>query len=65
VGGKWTRASARSEPAADELALEQQRGSSASFVFGPVTFGDEWAVRDADGRDVEHRAEVESEAGSA
>jgi hypothetical protein len=27
--------------------------------------GDKWAVRDADGRNVEHRAEVESEAGSA
>jgi hypothetical protein len=65
VDGKWTHASARSEPAADELAIEQQRGSGASFVFGPVTLGDEWAVRDADGRDVEHRSQVESEAGSA
>jgi hypothetical protein len=65
VDGKWACASARSEPAADELVVEQQRGSGASFIFGPMTLGDEWAVRDADGRGVEHRAEVESEAGSA
>jgi hypothetical protein len=65
VDGKWTHASARSEPAADELAVEQQRGSRASLGFGPMTLSDEWAVRDSDGRDVEHRAEVESEAGPA
>jgi hypothetical protein len=55
----------RSDPVADPLVLDQQRGSGASFVFGPVALGDEWAVRDADSRDVENRTEVQSEAGSA
>jgi hypothetical protein len=50
---------------ADELALEQQRASGTALVWGPFAFGDKRPVGDADGRDVEHRAKVEGEAGSA
>jgi hypothetical protein len=65
MDGHWTCACARSEPVADELILEQQRASGTALGWGPFAMGDKWAVRDADSRDVEHRAEVESEAGSA
>ena len=65
MDGQWTRARAGSQPVADELALEQERAAGAALVCRPLAFGLERAVGDADGRDVEHRAEVEGQAGAA
>jgi len=60
-----TRALPCPDPVADELSFEQQRASGTTFVFRPLGFGGEWAVRNAHGREVQHSAEVEGQAGSA
>src|SRR5919108_5800337 len=65
MDGEWARACSRSQPVADELALEMQRAAGPSFVCRPLALGDERAVGDADRREVEHRAEVEGEARAA
>jgi hypothetical protein len=65
VDGQRARACAGAQPVADELALEEERAAGAWFVHGPLALGDEWAVRDADRWEVQHRAEVEGEAGAA
>jgi len=65
MDGERPRARPRSQPIADELAVEQERAAGAALVFQPLTFGLERAVGDADCWYVEHSAEVEREAGAA
>jgi hypothetical protein len=58
-------ARASAQPIADGLALDEERPAGALFVRGPLPFGDERAVGDADGREIEDLAEVEGEAAAA
>lgn len=65
MDGERACAHACSDPVANELVLGEERAAGAALVRRPFAVGDEWAVRDAHGGNVENRAEVESEAGSA
>jgi hypothetical protein len=65
MDGERTCSWPRAQPVADELAVEHQRASGGALVFRPLAFCAEWAMCDADGWEVEHRAEVERESGSA
>ena len=65
VDGEGTPARPRPQPEADEFAAEQERIASAALIGRPIALGDERAVRDADGRELEHGAELECEACSA
>jgi hypothetical protein len=65
VDGERAGALARAQPVADDLAVDLKGTARAAFVRRPLACGDERAVRDADRRDVEDRAEVERDAGAA
>lgn len=65
MDGQRPRARPRPEPVADPLPAEEQRAASAALVGGPLAFGGERAVRDADAREVEHGSEVKRETGAA
>jgi hypothetical protein len=50
---------------ADQLAVDEERAAGAALVRWPLALGNERAMRDADRREVQHRAEVERETGAA
>jgi hypothetical protein len=54
----------RFQPVADELAFDYQRTSAPALVFWPPAFGGEWAVCDANSRNVQNCAQVKRKAGS-
>ena len=54
-----------SAASADELVLEEERAAGAALLGRPLAHGKERAVRDADGREFEHRPELKGEAGPA
>jgi hypothetical protein len=65
VDREWARARAGAQPVAEQLAIDEERTAGALFARGPLALGDERAVRDADGREIEDCAEVEGEATDA
>jgi hypothetical protein len=65
VDGHWACAGPRPQPVADEFTAEPERTAGAALLGRPLALGDERAVGDADGRELEHRAELEREACSA
>jgi hypothetical protein len=58
-----TDASHRPQPETDDLAIEHQRACCPCSVFWWLTGGGERAVRDTDGRKIEHCAKMESQPG--
>ena len=65
MDGQRACASPRPQPVADEFIAEPERTAGAALLGRPLALGDERAVGDADGRELEHRAELEREACSA
>jgi hypothetical protein len=65
VNGERTRALARAEPVADDLAFEDERASRASDVRRPGALGCQRTVRDADCREIQHGTEMKGEARTA
>jgi hypothetical protein len=65
VNRERARADPGPQPVTDKLVTKEERCASAALVDRPLTLGQERAVRDADGRELKHRAELEREAGSA
>jgi hypothetical protein len=65
VQGQRARARTGAEPVADQLAVDEERAAGAALVRWPLALGNERAMRDADRREVQHRAEVERETGAA
>lgn len=51
----------RPQPEADNVILERQRACGPCVIFRQLTGGDQRAVRDPDGRQIEHRTQVESQ----
>jgi hypothetical protein len=65
VDGVRASARARAEPVADEVVIQEERAPGATLVGRSLALGHKRAVRDADRRQVQDRAEVQGEAGSA
>ena len=61
VRGERPRARSRAKPGADPLTVENERGRRARLVRWPRSTRKQRAVSDADGRNVERRAQVEGE----
>src|SRR5829696_9814918 len=60
----WPGAWAGSQPARDDVAVDQERCGIATRVAGLRSFAEERSVGNADRRDIQHKAEVEGEAGT-
>jgi hypothetical protein len=48
--------SPRAQPEADNVILERQWACGPRMIFWQLAGGDQGAVRDTDGRQIEHRA---------
>src|SRR6266516_127128 len=64
MDGERARPCAGAKPVADELAVDREPVASTALVRRPLALGDEWAMRDADGWEIQYGAEVEGEAGA-
>jgi hypothetical protein len=53
------------QPKADDLAVEHQRACRTGVILWRLTGGDQRAVRDTDGRQIEYGTEVEGQPGPA